>query len=205
MDLKYRKLLAKEYPTVGSVASEMVNLSAIRSLPKGTEYFFSDLHGEYDAFLHMLKSASGVIKKKIDLVFETTVSDEEREQFANLIYYPEKEIKLLSDRDLLTDEWKRLAIYRLILVCEAVSAKYTRSRVRKCVPKDFVYILDELLNVTDDVNKDFYYDEIINTIIDTEVAEEFIVALCKLIQSLAIDRLHIIGDIYVDWKLRTIW
>lgn len=196
LDPKYRKLLAKEYPTVGSVASEMVNLSAIRSLPKGTEYFFSDLHGEYDAFLHMLKSASGVIKKKVDLVLEKTVSDEEREQFANLIYYPDKEIKLLSGRGMLTDGWKRLTIYRLILVCEAVSAKYTRSRVRKCVPKDFVYILDELLNVADDVNKDFYYDEIINTIIDTEVAEKFIVVLCKLIQSLAIDRLHIIGDIY---------
>lgn len=196
MDNKYLRLLAKEYPTIDSVASEMVNLSAIRSLPKGTEYFFSDLHGEYEAFLHMLKSASGIIKKKIDLVFGKTVANAERETLANLIYYPEKEIKALSDREMITDEWKRLTIYRLILVCEAVSAKYTRSRVRRSVPGDLVYILDELLNVTDDVNKDFYYDEIINTIIDTEIAEKFIISLCRLIQSLAIDRLHIIGDIY---------
>lgn len=196
MDDKYLKLLAKEYPTIGSVASEMVNLSAIRSLPKGTEYFFSDLHGEYEAFLHMLKSASGTIKKKIDLVFGKTVSNAERESLAGLIYYPEKEMKALSGQNLLTDEWKRLTIYRLILVCESVSAKYTRSRVRKRVAKDLVYILDELLNVTDDINKDFYYDEIINTIIDTELAEQFIISLCGLIQSLAIDKLHIIGDIY---------
>lgn len=196
MDNKYLKLLAKEYPTIDSVASEMVNLSAIRSLPKGTEYFFSDLHGEYEAFLHMLKSASGIIKKKIDLVFGKTVSNAEREALASLIYYPEKEIKALSGRNLITDEWKRLTIYRLILICESVSAKYTRSRVRKRVSKDLVYILDELLNVTDDVNKDFYYDEIINTIIDTELDEKFIISLCRLVQSLAIDKLHIIGDIY---------
>lgn len=196
MEKRYLKLLAKEYPTVDSVASEMVNLSAIRSLPKGTEYFFSDLHGEYEAFLYMLKSASGIIRKKIDLVLGKTVSNDEREKLANLIYYPHKEIKKLSNGHLITDEWRRLTIYRLILVCESVSAKYTRSRVRKCVSKDLVYILDELLNVTDDVNKDFYYDEIINTIIDTEIAEKFIISLCQLIQSLAIDRLHIIGDIY---------
>lgn len=196
MDSKYLKLLAKDYPTIESVASEMVNLSAIRSLPKGTEYFFSDLHGEYEAFFHMLKSASGMIKIKIDLVLGKTVSSIERENLANLIYYPDKEIKALKSKGLITDEWKRLTIYRLILVCEAVSAKYTRSRVRKRVPKELVYILDELLNVTDDVNKDFYYDEIINTIIDTEITESFIISLCRLIQSLAIDKLHIIGDIY---------
>lgn len=193
---KYLKLMAKEYPTIDSVASEMINLSAIRSLPKGTEYFFSDLHGEYEAFLHMLKSASGMIMKKIDLVFGKTISCSDREKLANLIYYPEKEIKSLHSAGLITDEWKRLTIYRLILVCEAVSLKYTRSRVRKRIPKDLVYILDELLNVTDDVNKDFYYDEIINTIISTGIAENFIASLCRLIQSLAIDKLHIIGDIF---------
>ena len=193
---KYLKLMSKEYPTIDSVASEMVNLSAIRSLPKGTEYFFSDLHGEYEAFSHMLKSASGMIMKKIDLVFGKTISMAERENLANLIYYPEKEIKSLRKAGLVTDEWKRLTIYRLILICEAVSAKYTRSRVRKRTPKDLVYILDELLNVTDDVNKDFYYDEIINTIIDTGISENFIASLCRLIQSLAIDKLHIIGDIF---------
>ena len=193
---KYLELMSKEYPTIDSVASEIINLSAIRSLPKGTEYFFSDIHGEYEAFLHMLKSASGMIMKKIDIVFGKTVSSAERESLAKLIYYPEKEIKALRDEGRVTDEWKRLTIYRLILVCEAVSAKYTRSRVRKRVPKDLVYIIDELLNVTDDVNKDFYYDEIINTIIATGIAENFIASLCGLIQSLAIDRLHIIGDIF---------
>ncbi len=196
MDLKYLTLLAKEYPTVESVASEMINLSAIRSLPKGTEYFFSDLHGEYESFLHMLKSASGMIKRKIDLTFAKTVSSEKREALAQLIYYPEKEIKRLTDEGIVTDEWQSLTIYRLILVCEAVSAKYTRSRIRKKVPKDLVYILDELLNVTDDVNKDFYYDEIINAILDTGIGERFIVSLCNLIQSIAVDRLHIIGDIF---------
>ena len=196
MDKKYLELLAKEYPTIDSAAAEIINLSAIRSLPKGTEYFFSDMHGEYEAFLHMLRSASGMIKIKIDLVLAKTVSAAEREELAALIYYPDKELKRLRTAGRITDEWKRLTIYRLILVCEAVSAKYTRSRVRKRIPSDLVYVLDELLNVTDDVNKDYYYDEIISTILDTEIAERFIKSLCGLIQSLSIDRLHIIGDIY---------
>ncbi len=196
MDMKYLKLLAKEYPTIESAASEIINLSAIRSLPKGTEYFFSDMHGEYEAFLHMLRSASGMIKIKIDLVLGKTVSAADREKLAELIYYPEKEISRLTVSGELSDEWKRLSIYRLILVCETVSAKYTRSRIRKRIPEDMVYILDELLNVTDDVNKDYYYDEIISAIIDTGIAETFIISLCKLIQSVCIDRLHIIGDIF---------
>ena len=196
MDIKYLRLLAKEYPTIESAASEIINLSAIRSLPKGTEYFFSDIHGEYEAFLHMLRSASGMIKIKIDLVLGKTVSAADREKLAELIYYPEKEISRLTVSGELSDEWKRLSIYRLILVCETVSAKYTRSRIRKRIPEDMVYILDELLNVTDDVNKDYYYDEIISAIIDTGIAETFIISLCKLIQSVCIDRLHIIGDIF---------
>lgn len=196
LENKYLKLLAHEYPTIESAASEIINLSAIRCLPKGTEYFFSDMHGEYEAFLHMLKSASGMIKRKIDLVLGKTVAASERMSLAELIYYPDKEIKKLSKEGILTDEWRRLTIYRLILVCETVSAKYTRSRVRKRIPKDLEYILDELLNVTDDVNKDYYYDEIIGAIISTEIADNFIISLCRLIQSLAIDRLHIIGDIF---------
>ena len=196
MDKKYLQLLAKEYPTIESAASEIINLSAIRSLPKGTEYFFSDMHGEYEAFLHMLRSASGMIKIKIDRVLGKTVSGRDREQLAELIYYPEKELSRLANCGELSDEWKRLSIYRLILVCEAVSAKYTRSRIRKRIPEDMVYILDELLNVTDDVNKDYYYDEIITAILDTGIAETFIISLCKLIQSVSIDRLHIIGDIF---------
>lgn len=196
MDNKYLTLLAKEFPTIDSAVSEIVNLSAIRSLPKGTEYFFSDIHGEYEAFLHMLKSASGMIKNKIDITLGKTVSSAEREALAYLIYYPDKQLKNLRIRGGLSDEWRRLTIYRLILVCEAVSAKYTRSRVRKRIPRDMVYILDELLNVTDDVVKEYYYDEIITTILDTGIADRFIKSLCELIQSLAIDKLHIIGDIY---------
>ena len=196
MNKKYLELLSKDFPTIDSAASEIVNLSAIRSLPKGTEYFFSDMHGEYEAFIHMLRSASGMIKNKIDITLEKTVSSTEREALANLIYYPDKELKRLKREGLIDDEWRRLTIYRLIQVCEAVSAKYTRSRVRKRIPKDMVYILDELLNVTDDVNKDYYYEEIISTILDTGIADHFIGSICRMIQSLAIDRLHIIGDIY---------
>lgn len=196
MDKKYLTLLAKKFPTIDSAVSEIVNLSAIRSLPKGTEYFFSDIHGEYEAFLHMLKSASGMIKNKIDITLGKTVPSAEREELAFLIYYPDKKLKELYHQGKLTDEWYRITIYRLILVCEAVSAKYTRSRVRKRTPKDMVYILDELLNVTDDVVKEYYYDEIIKTILDTEIADRFIKSICELIQSLAIDNLHIIGDIY---------
>ena len=196
MDKKYLTLLAKKFPTIDSAVSEIVNLSAIRSLPKGTEYFFSDIHGEYEAFLHMLKSASGMIKNKIDITLGKTVSSAEREELAFLIYYPDKKLKELYHQGKLTDEWYRITIYRLILVCEAVSAKYTRSRVRKRTPKDMVYILYELLNVTDDVVKEYYYDEIIKTILDTEIADHFIKSICELIRSLAIDNLHIIGDIY---------
>ena len=196
MEKKYLQLLSKEFPNIDSAASEIVNLSAIRSLPKGTEYFFSDMHGEYEAFLHMLKSASGMIKIKIDLTLGKTVSSAEREALAALIYYPDKEQKRLKKTGLLTDEWRRLTIYRLIIVLEAVSAKYTRSRVRNSIPQDMVYILDELLNVTDDIVKDYYYDEIITTILDTGIADHFIKELCKVIQSLAIDSLHIIGDIF---------
>jgi len=196
VDKKYLQLLAKEFPNIDRAATEIVNLSAIRSLPKGTEYFFSDMHGEYEAFLHLLKSASGVIRHKIDLTLGKAVSSTEREALATLIYYPEREFKRMGKNGLLNDEWRRLTIYRLILVCETVSAKYTRSRVRKSIPADMVYILDELLNVTDDVNKEYYYDEIISTVLDTGIADHFIRSICRLIRALTIDCLHIIGDIY---------
>jgi len=195
-DLRYLRLLARDYPNAEAVASEMINLSAERSLPKGTEYFFSDLHGEYESFSRLLRSASGMIRSKIDLIFDKSISSDDRERLALLIYYPEQEIKRLSQSGELTDEWFRISIYRLILVCESVSAKYTRSHVRAKMPKSFGFILDELLNVTDDINKDFYYDEIINTIISTGIAEEFIISSCELIRTLTVDQLHIIGDIF---------
>ncbi len=196
-DRRYLELLSRDYPSIEAVASEMINLSALRSLPKGTEYFFSDLHGEYDSFLRLLRSASGMIKSKIDLIFEKSLSAHDRNTLATLIYYPESEIKALAQADLLDDEWRRITIYRLLLVCEAVSAKYTREAVRAKMPGTFFdYILDELLNVTDDINRDYYFDEIIASILETDIADRFITAVCSLIRSLTIDRLHIIGDIF---------
>jgi len=195
-DLRYLRLLARDYPNEEAAASAIINLSAERSLPKGTEYFFSDLHGEYESFLRLLRSASGMIRSKIDLIFDKSISSEDRESLASLIYYPEEEIKKLRQADALTDEWRRISIYRLLMVCETVSAKYTRARVRGKMPKNFGFVLDELLNVTDDINKDFYYDEIIRTIISTGIAEDFIIAACELIRTLTVDQLHIIGDIF---------
>ncbi len=196
MDKRYLELLAREYPTASAAASEIINLSALRSLPKGTEYFFSDLHGEYDAFLKLIRSASGMIRSKIDLIFDKSIPADDREALAVLIYRPEEEIKRLRAAGELTDEWRRITVYRLIMVCDSVSAKYTRSEVREKMPSGFAYILDELLNVTDDVDKDFYYDEIIASILDTGIGEDFIISTCSLIRTLTIDRLHIIGDIF---------
>lgn len=195
-DLHFLELLARNYPTVESAAAEVINLCAERSLPKGTEYFFSDLHGEYDSFLRLIRSASGMIKSKIDLIFEKSISSSERNRLAMLIYYPESEIKKLRFEGSLSDEWCSIVIYRLILVCESVSAKYTRAEVREKMPHSFAYILDELLNVTDDINREYYYSEIISAILETGIAEDFIIAVCSLIRSLTINRLHIIGDIF---------
>lgn len=195
-DRHFLELLSRNYPTIESAASEVINLCAERSLPKGTEYFFSDLHGEYESFLRLIRSASGMIKSKIDLIFEKSISSAERSRLALLIYYPEEEIKKLRLAHALTDEWCSIVIYRLILVCESVSAKYTRAEVRSKMPHSFAYILDELLNVTDDINREYYYSEIISSILETGIAEDFIIAVCSLIRSLTINRLHIIGDIF---------
>ncbi len=196
MDRKYLLMLAKEYPTIESVSGEMINLSAVCSLPKGTEYFFSDLHGEHKAFLHLLKSASGMIRAKINTVFSKTMSFSEQEQLAALIYYPATRLKQMREAGTITDEWRRLTIYRLITVCQTVSAKYSRSKVRSKMPKGSAFIIDELLHVSEDINRDFYYEMIINSILDTETGDEFITDICNLIQTMCIDHLHIIGDIF---------
>lgn len=198
-NIKYLELLAKDFPNIGSVANEIINLKAIRRLPKGTEYFFSDLHGEYSAFSHMLRSASGIIKTKINDIFETTVTEEERNQLATLIYYPEAALanvnETLQDREL--DEWKKITIFRLIQMCKIVSTKYTRSKVRKKIPSDYAYIIDEMLHADyGDYDKKKYYNEFINSIIDVGIADKFIIAFCELIQILSVDRLHIVGDIF---------
>lgn len=193
---KYLLALSETYPNIRSAAAEVIALNAKRSLPKATEYFFSDLHGEHESFLYMLRSASGMIKFKIDDIFSMSVSQQDREELAQLIYYPEKYIKNLEKNNRLTDEWRWLTVYRLILVCKSVSAKYTRYAVRSRMPESFGYVLNELLNVTDDVNKDFYYEEIIRTVIDTGIADDFIIELSFLIRTLTVGRLHIIGDVF---------
>ena len=196
-DLAYLKLLAKEYPTVKAASSEIINLMAIRGLPKGTEYFFSDLHGEYEAFVHLLRSASGIIREKISETFGYVISDEEEIALANLIYYPERNLMVARKEGRLNEDWQKVMIYRLVRICKEVSSKYTRSKVRKKMPPDFAYIIDELLHVDyNDENKKIYYDEIIHSIIDIGMGTEFIKALCYLIQNLTIDNLHIIGDIF---------
>lgn len=196
MEMRSLELLSKEYPNIQAASAEVINLNAIKCLPKGTEYFFSDLHGEYEGFLHLLRSASGVIRTKIEDLFGRSVSKEERDFLAELIYYPEKMIKrqTLSEKE--REEWQRIIIYRLIQVCKKSSTKYTRSKVRKKMPSEYAYILDELLHADRDIDKEYYYQEIIQSIIDMGNGDSFIIAICTLIQDLCIDQLHIIGDIY---------
>lgn len=193
---KYLKLLSKEYPNIQKASAEIINLRAILSLPKGTEYFFSDLHGEHEAFIHMLKSASGVVRSKIDEIFGKRLPEKERDKLASLIYNAEAELERRHEEEADFDEWCRVAIYRLVEVCKSVSTKYTRSKVRKRLPKDSAYILDELLHADDEANRSHYYNEIINSIVECGVAEQFIEELAETISRLAVDRLHIIGDIY---------
>ncbi|MEG2700259.1 MAG: fructose-1,6-bisphosphatase [Hungatella sp.] len=196
-DLAYLKLLAREYPTIKAASSEIINLMAICGLPKGTEYFFSDLHGEHEAFIHLLKSSSGIIREKIKETFGYIIPEEEQTKLANLIYYPEKALGEMALTGQDTEDWKRINIYRLVQICKEVASKYTRSKVRKKMPPEFAYIIDELIHVDYNTeNKRIYYSEIIRSIIGTDVADKFIIALCELIQNLTIDNLHIIGDIF---------
>lgn len=196
VDEHYLRLLAQKYPTVGAASSEIVNLSAIMSLPKGTEYFFSDLHGEHEAFIHMIRSASGIIRSKIDDLFGKSISQQERAGLAALIYHPESSLRKMKTNNENFDEWCRITIYRLVEVCKEVASKYTRDNVRRKMPESYAYVIDELLHTGDVENKAHYFNEIINSIVDTDIAEDFIVGMCHLIGRLAIDMLHIIGDIF---------
>lgn len=196
MEKRYLELLAKEYPNIEAAASEIINLNAIQCLPKGTEYFFSDLHGEYEAFIHLLKSASGVIRTKIDDLFGKTISKEDRIHLAELIYYPERQLGEITLEGEALEDWQRITIYRLVQVCKKASSKYTRSKVRKKMPPEYAYILDELLHADESVDKEYYYQSIIQSIVDMGSTNNFITSICTLIQELCIDRLHIIGDIY---------
>lgn len=196
-DLDYLVLLSKQYPTVDSATTEIINLQAILDLPKGTEHFISDVHGEYESFRHVLKNASGVIRNKINEMFGNSLRESEKKNLATLIYYPKEKLDMLDINEREIDDWYRIYLFRLIEVCKRVSSKYTRSKVRKAFPKEFAYILDELLNENEDrINKSEYYNKIIETIIDLGRAKAFIIAISHLIQRFSVDRLHIIGDIY---------
>ncbi|OCA99064.1 fructose 1,6-bisphosphatase [Clostridium beijerinckii] len=196
-NLRYLELLSKQYPTINEASTEIINLQAILNLPKGTEHFLTDIHGEYEPFIHVLKNASGVIKRKIEDLFGNSLMQSEKKSLATLIYYPEQKLEIVLKQEENIDDWYKINLYRLIEICRYVSSKYTRSKVRKALPKDFTYIIEELLHEQPKgIDKYEYYEQIIRTIIDTDRSKEFIVALSKLIQRLVIDRLHILGDIF---------
>ncbi len=196
-DLRYLHLLSNTYPTVADAASEIINLEAILNLPKGTEHFLADLHGEHQAFIHVLKNASGNIKRKVTEIFGNTIRESEKKELCTLIYYPEQKLELIKASEYELDDWYRITIHQLVRVCRDVSSKYTRSKVRKNLPEEFSYIIEELLHErTDDQDKAAYVAVIVDTIISTGRADDFIVAICNVIQRLAIDQLHILGDIY---------
>ena len=193
---KFLRLLSKDYPNRKKAIAEIINLRAILALPKGTEYFLSDIHGEHEAFVHMVKSASGVIRSKIEEVFSEELPLEERDRLAALIYNPKAEIKRVKKSDADYDQWCRESIFHLIQILKSVSTKYTRSKVRKRMPEDMDYIMDELLHADDEANRAHYYGEIINALIETGNATEFIMGMAGTISRLAVDQLHIIGDIF---------
>ncbi|GAC1356117.1 MAG: fructose-1,6-bisphosphatase [Herpetosiphon sp.] len=195
--IQYLELLATYYPTIQAASTEIINLNAILHLPKGTEHFISDIHGEYEAFLHVLKNGSGSVKRKIDEMFDGVLSERERQSLATLIYYPEQKISMQLRRAVDESEWYRTTLFHLIKVCRVVASKYTRSKVRKALPRTFAYVIEELLHEQENLgNKQDYYQSIIDTIISTGQGRKFVIALSELIQRLAIDHLHVIGDIY---------
>ncbi len=195
--LKFLRLLSESFPTIGATTREIINLKAILNLPKGTEHFLTDIHGEYQAFNHVLRNGSGVIKDKIDDIFGDTLEEKFKKQLATVIYYPEEKINFIQELGTDMESWYRVTILRLVQVCKVVSSKYTASKVRKALPEDFSYIIQELLHEKEfSYNKKEYVRNIINTIIELDRAKEFIIAISELIQRLTIDVLHIVGDIY---------
>ena len=196
-DLRYLQLLSRLFPTIASASTEIINLEAILNLPKGTEHFLTDIHGEYEAFQHVLKNASGSIKRKVNEIFGNTLRESEKKELCTLIYYPEEKLQLVKGKEDDIDDWYLTTLNQLVRVCQNVSSKYTRSKVRKSLPADFTYIIQELLHESsDDPNKQAYITKIVNTIISINRADDFIIAMCNLIQRLTIDSLHIVGDIY---------
>ena len=196
-ELKYLELLSKNFRNIAETSTEIINLEAILNLPKGTEHFLSDVHGEYEAFTHVLRNGSGSIRQKIEDIFGETLGEAEKKELATLIYYPEAKYDLEEKKNKNIEEWSRKNIYRLVKVCKHASTKYTRSKVRKAMPKDFEYIIQELLyERNEEENKRDYVDAIIDTIISIKYTKAFMKAMGELIRRLAIDRLHVVGDIY---------
>lgn len=196
-DIRYLQLLSTSFPTIAEASTEIINLQAILNLPKGTEHFLADIHGEYEAFQHVLKNASGNIKRKVNELFGNTLREAEKRELCTLIYYPEQKLEIVKADEPDINDWYNISIHHLVLVCRDVSSKYTRSKVRKNLPDDFSYIIQELLHErTDDKDKSDYVSAIIKTIITTGCADDFIIAICNVIQRLIIDQLHILGDVY---------
>lgn len=195
--MRHLKTLSKEYNNIEQVSQEIINLQAILNLPKGTELFLSDIHGEYGSFSHILNNGSGIIKSKIEAIFKNQMTEHERSLLATLIYYPEEKLALIKKEEQNLNEWYAITLYRLIEVAIETSSKYTRSKVRKAMPKGFEYIMDELLHLQGcGPDKETYYKQIINSIIELGIADEFIVAISTLIKRMAIDHLHVVGDIF---------
>ena len=196
-DLRYLELLSLRFPSIASASTEIINLEAILNLPKGTEHFLADLHGEHEAFQHVLRNASGAIKRKVNEIFGNSLYEKEKKDLCTLIYYPEQKLQLVKEEVQDIESWYSVTLNRLVLVCQNVSSKYTRSKVRKALPEEFSYIIQELLHESSaDPNKQAYINVIISTIIDTLRADDFIITMCNLIQRLTIDSLHILGDIF---------
>ena len=197
LEERYLERLSQLYPTIAKASTEIINLQAILNLPKGTEHFLTDIHGEYEAFAHVLKNGSGSVRRKIDDVFGNTMSSRDKQTLATLIYYPKEKMDRIKKTEKNMEDWYKITLYRLIEVCKRTASKYTRSKVRKALPPDFAYVIEELITEKSGMtDKESYYNSIISTIIQIGRAEEFIVALCELIQRLVVDHLHIVGDIY---------
>lgn len=197
MELKYLKSLANQYPNIAAASTEIINLQAILNLPKGTEHFLTDIHGEFEQFNHVLKNGSGAVRRKIDEEFGNTLSNRDKKSLATLIYYPKEKLEIVAQEEDNIEDWYKITLHRLVQITKRVASKYTRSKVRKALPKDFAYIIEELITEKAEVSdKEGYYNEIIHTIIRIDRAPDFIVALSNLIQRLVVDHLHIVGDIY---------
>ena len=193
---KYNSLMNNFFKSPKQAVSEIINLQAILNLPKGTEHFLSDLHGEADTFIHILKNASGVIRLKLESVFKNYMTTAEIQDLLTLIYYPEESLKLISRTEKDMNGWYKKTLLHLIRVLREISSKYTRSKVRKALPQDYAYIMDELINMSDNASKESYYENIMSSIIELGEGDNFVIALCQVIQRLAIDHLHIVGDIF---------